>query len=150
MFEIWEKWISPLLLVVTAPTQLPLANTLQCFWIHFEITSISKQFHCTESRVLSSGHSPIKFGTQLPDINASECIRIYSKIANSLRKRCYFFLGLMSQRMGKEYLSTFKSLANKKPRPLSVMNVKSININLLCTLLWWNELCPTVRHTFNK
>ena len=53
-------------------------------------------------------------------------------------------------RIGIEYLSTFES-------PLSAMNFKSININLLCVLFLWNQLymhsyhrkkAPRCLHTF--
>ena len=58
--------------------------------------------------------------------------------------------------MRKEYLSTLKSLKAKgKARPLSAMNLKTINIKLLCTLFSMESALkalkkgtPVFRHTF--
>ena len=135
-------------LVVTAPLnflQLPLTNILHWFGFIWNSKCCSKNLilikknfchkfrHKTvrfivQSRVSSSGtrNAVYQIGTQLSLIHVSQCIRNSFLIPNSFR---------VVIRMGKEYLSIFKSLkAKEKARPLSVVNFKDISINLLCAL----------------
>ena len=50
--------------------------------------------------------------------------------------------------MGEEYLSRFKRLkAKEQARQLSVMNLKNININVLCALSLWN---PLWKHSYHR